>query len=152
MNTGMNKYMPAVEKPTAIALTAPPLPPHILLAEDDDDIRFFFAKILVDAGYLADTAEDGYAAWEMLKIKSYQLLITDYDMPKMTGLELIVKLRSAKIAMPIIFISGKMPIKGFNEYSWLYIDAVMAKPFSISDLLKTTKEVLDVSTATRERV
>jgi YesN/AraC family two-component response regulator len=56
-----------------------------------------------------DTAEDGEFGWEALQAKNYDLLITDNNMPKVSGLELVKKLRSARMALPVILASGAMP-------------------------------------------
>ena len=65
---------------------------RILVVDDDSDIRFLNAEVLKQSGYEADTAEDGEAAWKTLHAvsydaSSYDLLITDHDMPRLTGLD-----------------------------------------------------------------
>ncbi len=50
------------------------------------------AEVLTDAGYRVDTAEDGLAAWHTLQFKSYNLLITDNEMPHVTGMDLLIQM------------------------------------------------------------
>jgi two-component system OmpR family response regulator len=114
----------------------------ILLAEDDSHIRRLSVKVLVDSGYRVDIAEDGEAAWNALQLKSYHLLITDNDMPKMSGIELVKKLRAVGMMLPVIMASGSMPMEKLNEQSRLQISAVLSKPHGLAKLLKTVKEVL----------
>ena len=71
-------------------MAKPTTSPHrILVAEDDHDVRRLNTEVLIDSGYHVDAAQDGAIAWDILQIKSYDLLITDYDMPKLSGLELV---------------------------------------------------------------
>ena len=57
-----------------------------------------------------DTVEDGEAAWEALQTNDYDLLIADNKMPKLWGLDLIIRLRPQNKTMPIIFASSLLPI------------------------------------------
>jgi DNA-binding response OmpR family regulator len=70
------------------------LPQRILVADDDTNIRELIAISLIRAGYQVDAARDGAEAWNALKETTYSLLITDHKMPRLTGVELIKKLRS----------------------------------------------------------
>jgi len=65
----------------------------ILLAEDSSFYRNLLSSYLVAAGYEVITAEDGLQAWEKLKMEPVDLLITDIEMPNMTGFELTQKIR-----------------------------------------------------------
>ena len=55
---------------------------RILVADDDADVRQVSAEVLRRFGYRTETAADGAAAWEALEAKSYDLLITDNNLPK----------------------------------------------------------------------
>ena len=88
------------ETPGAKAAVAPTrIPAHpsrrILVVEDDGAIRQSNAQVLVRSGYQVDTAEDGAAGWKALHGKEFDLMITDHDMPRLTGLELVKKVRCA---------------------------------------------------------
>src|ERR1051325_10009740 len=90
--------------PQARSPTSPPL--RILVVEDDTAIRQFSAEVLVRSGYQVDAAEDGAAAWEALYTSSYDLLITDNNMPNVSGVELLKRLRSACMTLPVILATG----------------------------------------------
>jgi DNA-binding response OmpR family regulator len=109
--------------------------------DDDRDIRRFSAQALIGSGYHADTAEDA-AAWEALQIKAFNLLITDNHVPKLTGVELVRKLRSARMALPVIMATGKLPTEALTQNSSLRLAALLPKPFSIDELLETVRTVL----------
>ena len=55
------------------------------MGEDNRVIRRLITKVLVDTGYEVDAAEDGEAAWDALQLNSYNLLITENKMPKVSG-------------------------------------------------------------------
>ena len=120
-----------------------PLPPRrILLVDDDSGIRQLYADVLVRSGYRVDTAEDGASGWRALNTSRYDLLITDNTMPRVTGLDLIKKLRSEDMTLSVILASGTVPTEELNRCPWLQLDAVLPKPFSIDELLETVRAVL----------
>jgi DNA-binding response OmpR family regulator len=115
---------------------------RILVADDDRDVRQLNTAVLIRSGYAVDTAEDGAAAWQALNTDSYDLLITDHNMPKVTGVELLKKLRAAHMALPVILVAGELPEEEFTRHPWFQPAATLLKPFSIIELLDTVKEVL----------
>jgi DNA-binding response OmpR family regulator len=120
--------------------------PHdILVAEDDHDMRRLVTEVLTHSAYNVDAAHDGAAAWENLQLKSYHLLITDFDMPGMSGIELVRKARVARMTLPVIMVSGTMRENEIKQNSSLRISATLFKPFGVEHLLKTVKEVLDAA-------
>ena len=119
--------------------------PRILVVEDEPDIRRLNAEVLKSFGYQVDTAEDGMAGWKALRAvrhapESYALLITDYDMPGLTGLALVKKLRAARLALPVIMATGRLlPEDLFTRYDWLQPVAALIKPYSVEQLLGTVE-------------
>ena len=70
----------------------PPL--RILVVDDDEAFRRLNTEVLNCSGYQVDAAEDGAVGWEAIQANRYDLLITDNSMPKLTGVELVKKLRA----------------------------------------------------------
>jgi DNA-binding response OmpR family regulator len=124
---------------------------RILLVDDDIDIRLLGADLLFHSGYQVDTAEDGESGWEALQANPYNLLITDNNMPRVSGLELVKKLRSARMALPVILASGAMP-EELNRLPWLQLAATLWKPFTPDELLGTVKKVLRATDSAREQL
>lgn len=116
------------------------------------DIRQLSTGVLVRSGYQVDAAEDGEAGWEALHANNYDLLITDNNMPRLSGLELVKKLRSARMTLPVILASGGLPIKEPHWNQRLQPAATLLKPFSPDQLLETAKEVLRAAERSRSRV
>jgi len=125
---------------------------RILVVDDDKYIRRFSAQALMGSGYEVDAAEDGAAAWEALQIKNYNLLITDNEMPNLTGVELVRKLRSTRMALPVIMATGRLPTEALAHNPSLELAALLPKPFSIGELLETVRVALQVSDAPCEPI
>ncbi|MFK8183749.1 MAG: response regulator [Phormidesmis sp.] len=87
--------------------TAPPK--KILVVDDSMTVRAMEKKLLQNRGYTVDIAVDGAEGWNAVRIDKYDLVITDVDMPRMNGIELICKIRDyeATKKLPIIVVSYK---------------------------------------------
>ncbi len=128
------------------------LAPRILVVDDDGDTRHVTAKVLKHSGYEVDTAGDGEDAWVTLQLNSYDLLITDHEMPKVTGVELVRKLRSARMALPVIMASGALPAEELNRNPELQLAATLAKPFTKEQLVGTVQAVLRATDSPRTEI
>lgn len=117
-------------------------PPRILVVDDEPDIRNLNTELLLDSGYCVDAAEDGAVAWNILQTKNYNLLITDNEMPKVSGVELIKKIHDAKMTLPVIMVTATWPEDEFNQNPKLRPKAKLLKPYSIVDLLVAVEKIL----------
>jgi DNA-binding response OmpR family regulator len=141
------------EKISAAPQQNPPRPPQsILLVDDELRARELHARVLINAGYDVNTAKDGADAWNALNLVSYDLLITDNKMPRVTGMELIKKLRSEDMLLPVILASGTVPAEELKRHPWLLLDATLTKPFTVEQLLEVVKQVLRSADNARVRV
>jgi CheY-like chemotaxis protein len=130
-------------EPIGASLRCPTKPLcRVLVVDDYRDIRQLSTEVLINSGYAVDAAADGVAAWEALQIKAFNLLITDNDMPRLTGVELVRKLRSAHMALPVILATGRLPAEELAQNPSLQLAALLPKPFSPEDLLGTVTNVL----------
>ena len=113
---------------------------RILLVDDDAATRRFCQLVLVKLGYDVDVAADGAEGWTALSSREYQLLITDNDMPRLNGSELIRKVRVSGMTLPVILMSGAF--SGMSEdISKLECGAVLPKPFTTAQLLTTVHDL-----------
>jgi DNA-binding response OmpR family regulator len=128
------------------------LPPRILVIDEDKDLRELYADALTRPGYKVDTVEDGAAGWEALQTNHYNLLITEHSLPKLTGIQLVRKLRSARMALPVVMAAARFPEDQLALDPALQLAAVLPKPFHVSQLLETVKEVLRVTEGPREQI
>ena len=126
-------------------------PPRILVVDDDIFTRHLSTAVLSRSGYEVDTAEDGAVAWQALNAANYNLVITDNNMPELTGVDLLRKLRSARMALPVIMATGTLPTLEFAQSPWLIPDATLLKPFSSGELLGKVKDVLHMNGSNARR-
>lgn len=108
---------------------------NILIVEDQSGIFNFLKQGLEEEGYSVDIAEDGAAGLVKAKTEDYSLILLDWMLPKMTGLDLCIEIRKTNKVTPIIFLTAKDTledtIKGLNAGANDYIK----KPFSFEELL-----------------
>ena len=114
------------------------VPKRILVLDDDVNILSIYALTLVRAGYTVDTAADGEQGWNALCTNDYDLLLTDNNMPRLTGVELVVRLRRAGITVPVIIITARP--HQYPEAVRLGVDAFMEKPLDFPVLLRAIRK------------
>ena len=152
LNSGiMKEDNISLAEPTFSApVQTPPTPTHrILVADDDIHILRLNVKLLSDSGYQVDAVEDGAAAWEAMNAVHYDLLLTDNNMPKLTGIELIQKMHSVRMTLPVIMITGISQEEDLVRNPWLKTIAILLKPYSIDELLRVVNRTLSSEIATR---
>jgi two-component system chemotaxis response regulator CheY len=89
-----------------------------------------------------DPAGDGAVAWQALNTSRYDLLITDYKMPRMSGVELLMKVHAVHMPLPVIMAAATLPRDQFARYPWLKPAAMLLQPCTVADLLGTVNKVL----------
>jgi two-component system response regulator YesN len=88
----------------------------------------------------------------MLQLDNYDLMVTDNDMPRMSGLELMQKLQAARMALPVIMATGTVPDDEFSRYELLQPARTLIKPYTFDELLDAVKEVLFASNQGRGEI
>lgn len=111
---------------------------RILIADDDADIAYALLEILRDAGFETTSASSAKEAYTMLAEQSYDLLLTDINMPELDGFALKKKIKQCEAlnGMPVIFMSGSSP------YIERAPSLVLIKPFNTDDLLSVIEMTL----------
>jgi len=125
---------------------------RILVVDDDISICRFNTEALSRSGYGVDVAADGAAAWQALETDNYDLLITDNNMPKISGVELLKRLRAARMALPVIMVSGTIPTEELNRHPGLQLEATLLKPYTMEELIGTVESVLQATGGAREPI
>ena len=115
---------------------------RILLVDDGMNFRQLRAGMLVHSGYQVDAAEDGVAAWATLQANGYDLLITENDIPKVSGVELVKEMRCARMTLPVILMSVVLPTDELKQHPWLQPVATLVKPFTGGQLLRMVNQLL----------
>lgn len=115
--------------------------PHVLIADDNPEIREIITVLLSGEGYHVTGAKDGLSALTELEKQTYDLVILDIMMPGMDGYEACQKIRAISNA-PILFLSARTTdsdkILGFSSGG----DDYMTKPFSYPELIGRTKALI----------
>jgi DNA-binding response OmpR family regulator len=141
----IKNFSRADEPASAPVRREPTTPQRILVVEDDAAIRRVNTEILTYSGYQVDAAEDGAAAWDALQLNKYDLVVTDNDMPKVTGVELIQKLRAARMTLPVIMATGAPPEEVFTRYGMPPPARTLLKPYTLKELVSAVEEVLQAA-------
>jgi CheY-like chemotaxis protein len=98
----------------------------ILLIDDNKMGLAARRHVLDELGYRTQTAASAHAAVELYSKNLFDLVVTDYKMPDMSGIDLIQKLRHIRQGVPIVLISGFVDVLGLDEQT-TGADVVMAK-------------------------
>ena len=116
----------------------------ILVADDESHILNVVSLKLRNAGFRVITASDGQEALDMAQMEHPDLLITDYHMPLLSGIELCKRLRTDPSTASVRMIM--LTARGYNlesqDTAESGIRRMLSKPFSPRELLATVNEVL----------
>jgi two-component system response regulator AtoC len=112
----------------------------ILVAEDEDLIRWSICEFLMSYGYAVDMVVNGREVIERLDKFRYDLLITDLKMPEMNGIDLLHRIREKGISMPVIMISAYFNEFAEEETISKGVFRCVTKPFEMEDILSVVRE------------
>jgi|GEM_PF-693013 len=117
----------------------------ILVVDDEQSILEIAARHLTNSGYKALTANSGEEALEVYKDRADEiaLVILDLSMPGMGGHKCLGELHSLAPALKVIVATGYSRDADLNESTSAVASALLSKPFSKNELLKTVRKVLD---------
>jgi DNA-binding response OmpR family regulator len=115
---------------------------HILVVDDDKNIRYVLKEILETAQYTVFAAENGEKAFDVLVKEHVDLVIVDIMMPCMDGYEFTKELRAFDSEMPILMVSAKQLPEDRKKGFLLGIDDFMVKPIDPEELLLHVKALL----------
>lgn len=119
---------------------------RVLCAEDNPQLRKVLVNIIKKIGYTdVVEAEDGVQAWEHVESGEVGLVLTDWSMPRMNGMELIQKIRRSrgKIGkLPILMITAADTKSAIVDAAEAGVDAYIIKPFSVGTIQEKIEEAL----------
>ena len=109
---------------------------QILAVEDEKAVAQILAVVLGGPMAKVSRAADGWEA--LIKIaaspKPFDVVITDHRMPRMSGLELVKRLRARKFAGKILVLSAHLSDDDIRGYEELHVDMMMSKPFDFEEI------------------
>jgi CheY-like chemotaxis protein len=111
-------------------------PLQILVVEDEKAAAHMIAMILGGPASKVATARSGWEA--LIKIgasaRPFDVIITDHRMPRMTGLQLVGRLREQNFGGKILVLSAYLSDEDIRAYEELHVDMMMSKPFDFDEL------------------
>jgi DNA-binding response OmpR family regulator len=112
---------------------------HILIVEDEAGIVQFLQQGLEEEGYTISSASDGLEGFELSQKENFDLILLDWMLPKMTGLELCKSIRLKNTTTPIIFLTAKDTVQETIEGLKAGANDYIKKPFSFDELVERIK-------------
>ncbi|PIC70379.1 response regulator [Sporosarcina sp. P16b] len=113
----------------------------VLVVDDEDILRMLLADTLEFEGFQVEEAEDGVEALEKIQSTSYDAILLDYMMPRMTGLELLERLQPLELTTPIIMLTAKAQQADQDVALAKGASYFVPKPFSPNELAELVKSL-----------
>jgi DNA-binding NtrC family response regulator len=117
------------------------MPNKILIVDDDDDFRGLLADVFTQAGYEVTAANSAQRALGEFAEDTFDAVVTDHNMPEMTGEELIQNIRETEPDIPIILVSGYLNQDLIQNLKNVNTE-IFHKPLNVISLLRKTEEKL----------
>src|SRR5262245_32206871 len=115
---------------------------RILVVDDDRDACELFAMVLGQAGYVVEAALDGFQALALVASKRPNLVLTDLQMPRMNGLELIRRIHAVDPDVPVVLTTGAETRNLCTAANAYGAEACLEKPVNLEELLWTIERAL----------
>lgn len=125
-------------KPTAFAHAHP----TILLIDDDEDIRRDYSRVLRRLGFIAELASDGVEAAERLEERSFDVILSDLEMPRMGGLQLLRTVRQHDLDVPVVLMTGRPDLQSAMEAVEYGAFRYLAKPVELAKLADVLRRAM----------
>jgi DNA-binding NtrC family response regulator len=116
--------------------------PHLLIVDDEPSTAWALAEGLTDDGYTIDTFRSAEEALQWLRDGHSDLVITDLNLPGMSGLELARKLRRGSLAQPVIVVTAYGTAERLREFERAGVVATFPKPFRLDQLRRAVLRAL----------
>ncbi|MCM8812369.1 MAG: response regulator [Candidatus Omnitrophica bacterium] len=116
--------------------------PRILIVDDEQVIRDLLKRALGDRGYAVETAEDGEQALEKARNTCFQILLTDLQMPKVNGMDVLREIKRSNPEVEVIVLSGYPTIAAAVEAIKIGAFDFICKPFDLNVVYLTIQQCL----------
>lgn len=115
---------------------------RILVVEDEPKVASFIRRALEEESYAVDVMDNGTDGLDIAKTESYDLVILDLMLPGLPGLEVLKRLRAARMRMPVLILTARsqvdQKVTGLDSGA----DDYLTKPFAIDELLARVRALL----------
>jgi DNA-binding NtrC family response regulator len=117
--------------------------PSILIVEDEAKMRRLLELQLADEGFHATTAPDAETGLQLLQKEQFDLVVTDFKLPGMTGLEFLQAVKRANAAIPVVIMTAYGTVESAVEAMKVGASDYVLKPFSLAELVLVIRKELD---------
>lgn len=116
----------------------------VLVIDDQKPVVDMIRQMLNKKGYHTSGCQDPVEALVYIKTnpEAYNLIITDMEMPQMTGVQLFQSLKTMNIDLPIILLTGYSNRINANQARQIGFSAYLEKPISLAEIVKTVDSIL----------
>ena len=137
------QWDPSAPAPLDSGSAARPPTPLVLVVDDSLTVRRVTQRLLVREGYRVQLAKDGLEALERVAAERPAVVLTDIEMPRMDGFELVRSLRAdaALASLPVVVISSRIAAKHREHASSLGVDHYLGKPYGEDELLNLVRRL-----------
>ncbi|MBW4718704.1 SpoIIE family protein phosphatase [Saccharothrix sp. SC076] len=120
---------------------------HVLIADDNADMREYLTRLLRGAGYRVTAVADGRQALAAVRAQPFDLLVSDVMMPHLDGLALLAALRAdpRTAAVPVVLLSARAGQEAAIEGLHAGADDYLVKPFAAAELLARVRATTDMA-------
>jgi DNA-binding response OmpR family regulator len=115
---------------------------QLLVVDDDTDIQKLLSRTFALMGYDVNLAGNGREAMNLFLANSYDLVITDFQMPLMDGSQLSHLVKERSPSTPVVMITGGFDDARLEKLKGRNIDAVLLKPFKLKEIQETVRSLL----------
>ncbi len=116
---------------------------NILVVDDDIEWQHILSICLESAGFDVTATSDGNKALEILENNKFRLIITDFNMTEMNGVELAIKVRKRHPATPVLLITGSAISDVIEEAVIAGISEIFSKPVDLKRLVDTIRSAIN---------
>lgn len=107
---------------------------RLLIVEDDPDLAPSLIDVLTRAGFSVDHVADGQTAIDALAAQAFDLMVLDLGLPRMSGLDVLRRMRSQKVALPVLVLTARDTLDDRVQGLNLGADDYLTKPFELAEL------------------
>jgi DNA-binding NtrC family response regulator len=122
---------------------------RILLVEDEPALARVFARALNAAGFQVEQARDGMEGLERLLQRPFDALLSDISMPRLTGLELLEKVRQAQPDLPVVLMTAHLDAERYGRARDMGTVRYLLKPVGLQQLTRAMDSAVKLGAAWR---
>lgn len=124
----------------------------ILLIDDDEGLIHFLSRFFQRKGYSVSTCSNGFAAIQKIAQETFDLILLDYKMPDLNGIDILIKIKNSQVKTPVIIMTAygttELAIEAMKHGAYDYL----VKPFERNELSRIVGEALVVNRQMKEFV